>query len=144
MIIWSRWGIVVLLFVGLGVGLGFLLANLTGMVQPSGPVNGIFVGIGLSLAAVGLWVFVKFVVGTHIDKPKPAVMYEKLAEPVKDANGAVRTHRVIPIQHPETGQQVYTNPVSTFFFVPLKFWPFILGGIGLLVFAINLAISLGR
>ena len=43
-----------------------------------------------------------------------------------------RTHRVIPILHPETGQQVMTNPTSTLFFVPLRYWPFVLGGLGVL------------
>src|SRR5689334_21582935 len=114
MIIWSRWGIVVLLFVGLGVLLGFTLASVLGRAEKSGPSNGVWVGFGFVLSSVLLWVFVKFVVGTHIDRPRPAVMYEQLPQPVKLENGTTQTHRVIPIVHPETGQQVYTNPVSTF------------------------------
>lgn len=144
MIIWSRWGILVLLFVGLGVLLGFGIAGVTGLVASSGPINGVFVGIGLVLSAALLWVFTRFVVGTYIDKPRPAVMYEKLAEPVRDEAGAVRTHRVIPVLHQETGQQVWTNPVSTFFFVPLRYWPFVLGAIGVLIFVINLVVVLTR
>lgn len=137
MIIWSRWGIVVLLFVGLGVLLGFILSTILGMVEKSGPRNGVFIGIGLILSAGLLWVFVKKVVGTHIDIPRPAVMYEKLVEPVTLEDKTIQTHRVIPILHPETGQQLVTNPVSTFFFVPIKYWPFVLGAIGAVVLVIN-------
>ncbi len=140
MIIWSRWGILVFLFVGLGVLLGFSLASITGLAVASGPINGVFVGIGLVLSAALLWVFNRFVVGTYIDKPRPAVMYEKLAEPVRDENNAVQTHRVIPILHPETGQQVMTNPVSTFFFVPIRYWPFVLGALGLVILVINVVV----
>ena len=140
MIIWSRWGIVVLLFVGAGVGLGFLVMNLVGIRAASGAVPGIFVGIGFLLSSIGLWAFSKFVVGTYIDKRQPAVMWEQLAEPVVAGNGAKQTHRVIPILHPETGQQVYTNPVSTFFFIPIRFWVFVLPAIGAVILVINLVI----
>ena len=144
MIIWSRWGIVVLLFVGLGVLLGFALATIFGLVEASGPQNGVFIGVGLVLSAALLFVFVRLVVGIHIDKPKPAAIYEKLAEPIRHENGSVQTHRVIPVLHPETGQQVVTNPVSTFFFVPLRFWPFLLAGIGLIVLVVNLVVLVTR
>ena len=138
MIIWSRWGIIVLLFLGLGVGLGYAIGAVLGLVEGSGPVNGIFVGVGILVSSVLLFLFNRMVVGKHIDKPRPAVMYEKLAEPVRDQNNAVQTHRVIPILHPETGQQVMTHPVSTFFFVPLHFWPFVLAGLAVVVVLINL------
>ena len=67
MIIWSRWGFLAFLFVGVGVGLGFLLANLTGLAEESGPVSGVFVGAGLILAAVGLFFFDRHVVQKHLD-----------------------------------------------------------------------------
>ena len=54
MIIWTRWGILAFLFVGVGVGLGFLLANLTGLVRPAGSINGVFVGIGHNPAATSV------------------------------------------------------------------------------------------
>jgi hypothetical protein len=144
MIIWSRWGILVLLFVGLGVLLGFALAGITGLAAPSGPINGVFIGLGFILSAGLLWVFTRFVVGTHIDKPQPAVLYEKLAEPVRDENNALRTHRVIPVLHPETGQQIMTRPVSTFFFVPIRYWPYVLGALGAIIFVINLVVVVTR
>ena len=145
MIIWSRWGIVVLLFLGLGLGLGWALGWSIWLLQPSEPVNGIlFMGIGDILSAALLWLFVKYVVGTYIDKPRAAVMYEKLAEPIRNENNSIQTHRVIPILHPETGQQIYTNPVSSFFFIPLRFWPFLLGGIGVVVLVVGVVTGLTR
>jgi len=74
MIIWSRWGIVVLLFFGLGVGLGFLVMALLGIHEKSGPVNGIFVGLGFILSAVALYFFNREVVQKHLDKPRQAVV----------------------------------------------------------------------
>ena len=112
MIIWSRWGIVVLLFFGLGVGLGFLLMNLVGIHENGGPVAGIFVGLGFVLSGVALYFFNRFVVGHYIDKPQAAVLYEKLAEPVRAENGSVQTHRAIPVLHPETGQQIVTHAIG--------------------------------
>lgn len=138
MIIWSRWGILVLLFIGLGIGLGFAIGGALGLIQSGGPRNGVFVGIGFILSAVGLYFFDKYVVQKHLDKPRAAVIYEKLAQPVKLENGAVQTHRAIPVTHPETGQQLVTRPTSTFFFVPVRYWPFVLGGLGVVVFLINL------
>lgn len=142
MIIWSRWGIVVLLFIGLGVGLGFAIAGILGLVESSGPRNGVFVGIGFMLSAVGLYFFDKYVLDKHLDKPRAAVIYEKLAQPVKLENGATQTHRAIPVTHPETGQQLVTKPTSTFFFVSVRYWPFVMGGLGILVFIINLVVLL--
>lgn len=140
MIIWSRWGIVVLAFVGLGIALGFLIKSIVGIDATKGAGVGVFIGIGFILSGVLLWVFNRFVVGVHIDKPHAAVMYEKLAEPVRTESGAVQSHRVIPILHPETGQQIMTNPTSTFFFIPLRFWAYILPIIGVAIFVINLVL----
>ena len=56
-IIWTRWGILAFLFIGLGVGLGFGLKALLGFGASTGAVSGVFVGIGLLVAAAGLYVF---------------------------------------------------------------------------------------
>ena len=138
MIIWSRWGIVVLLFLGLGIGLGWALGWSIWLLQPSEPVNGIlFMGIGDILSAALLWLFVKYVVGTYIDKPRAAVMFEKLAEPIRNENNAIQTHRVIPILHPETGQQLMTQPTSSFFFIPIRYWVYVLPALVVVVLLIN-------
>ena len=140
MIIWSRWGIFVLLFLGLGIGLGFAIGGILGLIESSGPRNGVFVGIGFMLSAVGLYFFNKYVIDKHLDKPRAAVIYQKLAEPVRNENGTVQTHRAIAVTHPETGQQLVTKPTSSFFFVPVRFWPFVIGALGILVFLINLVV----
>lgn len=138
MIIWSRWGILVVPFIGIGVALGFLVKTIAGSTADRGAEVGVFIGIGLVLSAALLWVVVRYTVGKVIDKPKPAVMHERLAEPIRHENGAVQTHPVLPVLHPETGQQIMTRPTSTLFFIPVRFWPFIIAGIGLVVFAANL------
>ena len=128
MIIWSRWGIVVLLFVGLGVALGFLLMAALGIRENSGAVPGIFIGIGFILCAVALFFFDREVLQKHLDKPRAAVIYEG--------------GRAIPVLHPETGQQLVTQPSSSFFFIPVKYWVYVLPAIGLLLLVINTIVVL--
>jgi hypothetical protein len=137
MIIWSRWGIVVLAFVGLGIGAGFLIMNAVGVQSESGPVSGIFVGLGLMLSGVGLWFFTKHVLLAKLDKPRPVVVWEN-AVPATDAEGRVLGQRAIPVMHPETGQPMWTQPQSTFFFIPVVFWSYVLPVLGLVIFLANL------
>ncbi|MEP6482149.1 MAG: hypothetical protein ABJA94_09105 [Rhodoglobus sp.] len=145
MIIWSRWGILVILFFGLGVLLGFILMLVVGAPSSAGSLPGVFIGIGLMLSTVALYFFNKYVVDRHLDAPRAAVVYEKLAEPVRLDNGAVQTHRAIPLRHPETGQQLTTKPTSTLFFIPVRYWVFVLPAIGFIVFATSLvAVLSGR
>ena len=132
-----------LLFVGLGVLLGFGLAALLGFADAGSASNGVFVGIGFMLSGIALWAFNGFVVGRYIDKPKAAFFYERLAEPQPMADGRMTNTRAVPVLHPETGEQVWSRPVSTFFFIPIRFWVFILPAIGLLIFVINLVGLLG-
>jgi len=44
------------------------------------------------------------------------------------------------VLHPETGQPLVTQPTSSFFFVPVKYWVYVLPAIGLLVLVINLVV----
>jgi hypothetical protein len=142
MIIWSRWGIVVLLFIGAGIGLGFAIGAGFGAIRESGAHNGVFVGLGFLLSSVGLWFFDKYVVDKRLDKARPSVVYQPLPEPVKLANGSTQTHQAVQVLHPTTGEPLWVKPRSTFFFVPVKYWPFVLGVLGLIVFLINLIIVL--
>ena len=141
-IIWNRWGILILPIVALGVGIAFLLELILGVQQTSGAHAGIFVGLGLVFGGALVWVAVHYLVGKVIDKPKLATGLVQLAEPVTHPNGQVQTHQVVPLVDPATGQQAVRYPVSTLFFIPAKYWPFILGIIGGLVFLINLAVVL--
>jgi ABC-type antimicrobial peptide transport system permease subunit len=137
MIIWSRWGILAFLFIGVGVGLGFLLATILGVVERSGPVNGVFVGIGFVLSAVGLYFFNKYVMDRHLDKPRPMTITRPLAQPYTHPDGRVQTHEVVPAVDGQTGQPIVVQPRSTLFFIPMRFWPFIIAGLGVVVFIIN-------
>ena len=142
MIIWQRWGILAILFVGAGVGLGFLLKALFGVRENSGAPVGVFIGVGFVLAAAGLWAFDRFVLDRHLDKARPAYILEPLPEPVVNAQGVRQTHRQVPVVHPETGQQIFTQPRSSLFFIPFRFLPFVLGALGLVIFVVNLVVLL--
>lgn len=138
MIIWTRWGILAFLFFGIGVGLGFALKAVVGLGASSGAVDGVFVGIGFLIAAGGLYAFERFVVRVHLDKPRALYVTEQLAEPVPGPDGRMQTQRSVPAVHPETGVPVVYQPRSSLFFIPMRFWPFILGGIGVVSLVVNL------
>ena len=145
MIIWTRWGIFAFLFVGLGVGLGFLLKAVAGLGRVTEPsVSGIFVGLGFLISGVGLYVFDRFVVRAYLDKPRPLTVTRPLAQPYRHPDGRVQTHEVVPAVDPQTGQQFVVRPNSSLFFIPLRFWPFIITGLGLVVLVINLVVFLTR
>ena len=130
MIIWSRWGILVFVFVGLSVGLGFgLKALIAPDADTNGPTTNVVIGVAFLIGAAGLWAFAKYVL-PKMDKPTPAVIYEKLPEPVVNERGVKMTHRPVPVVNQETGEQVWNRPSSTFFFIPVRFWPYVLGAIG--------------
>jgi hypothetical protein len=137
MIIWQRWGILAFLFVGVGVGLGFLLAALFGLVEESGPVNGLFIGIGMLLSAVGLYFFDRYVVQKHLDRPRTLTVTRQLAEPYTHPDGRVQTHETVPAVDGRTGQPIVVQPKSTLFFVPMRFWPFVLAGLGAVLVVVN-------
>lgn len=136
MIIWTRWGILVLPFVGAGVLVGFGLAALLGLTQGGSAITGIFVGIGLIVAAAGFYFFEKLVMRVHIDKPYPVMLHQPA---VQLPDGTVQPPRQIPAVNPETGQPVWTRPSSSLFFIPVRFWPYVLGVIGILVLIVNIA-----
>ena len=135
MIIWSRWGIIAFVFIGLGVGFGFLLKAVAGLGSQTGSVSGVFVGIGLICTAVALFFFNRFVVARHLDRPRGMTMTRQLAVPYQHPDGRVQTHEVVPIVDPANGQQIVTRPRSTLFFIPIGIWPFIIaaGGVVALV-----------
>ncbi|WP_395639893.1 hypothetical protein [Pseudolysinimonas sp.] len=137
MIFWSRWGILAFLFLGVGVGLGFLLAGLTGLGEESGPVNGVFVGIGFLLSAVGLFFFNRYVLDRHLDKPRPLTATRQLATPYTHPDGRVQTHEVVPAVDGQTGQPIVVRPRSSLFFVPMRFWPFVIAALGVVLVIVN-------
>ncbi|SER23568.1 hypothetical protein [Microlunatus flavus] len=131
MIIWSRWGILVVLMAGLGAGSGFLLGAIVGALVPGlagSPAQGLFAGLGLIIGAVYTYLLDRFVLTPHLDKPRQQFVMQQLPQPVGG-----QTYRQVPLVHPETGQPIWVQPRSSLFFVPVRYWPAILASIGVLV-----------
>ena len=144
MIIWSRWGILAFLFIGVGVGLGFLLAAAFGLAQQSGPIVPVFIGIGFLLSSVGLFFFNRYVMDRHLDKPRPMTITRQLAQPYTHPDGRVQTHEVVPAVDGQTGQPIVVQPRSTLFFIPMRFWPFIIAGLGVVLILVNAVVLATR
>jgi len=137
MIIWTRWGILAFLFVGLGVALGFILYELFGPTDVrNSSLTGVFVGLGLILGGVGFYFFERFVMRVHLDKPRPVMLTQQA---VQLPDGSVQPARQVPAINPETGQPVWVQPSSSLFFIHVRFWPYIIAAIGLVAFVVNLA-----
>lgn len=135
MVIWSRWGILAFFFIALGVGIGFGLGSLAGYEDKGG---GIFVGIGLLIAAVALFLFDRFVLRRYLDKPRPVYAARPLAQPITHPDGQVQTQEWVPVVDQVTGQPLMEpGPTSTLFFIPLRFWPFIVAGAGLVLIIVG-------
>ncbi|GAA3573090.1 hypothetical protein GCM10022197_32350 [Microlunatus spumicola] len=139
MIIWSRWGILILVAVGLGVGTGALLDALLLPGRTNGPSFSMFMGVGLIAAAVYTYLLDRYVLRPHLDKPQQQFVLQPLPERVGN-----QTHRQIPVVNPQTGQPVYVQPRSSLFFVPVRIWPFVLAGIGILVTIVNAIALIAR
>lgn len=132
MIIWSRWGILVFLCIGLGVGTGALLDAIVFPGQSDGAPFGLFLGLGFVAAGVYTYLLDRFVVRPHLDRPQQQFVLEPLPQRVGN-----QTHRQVPLLHPETGQPIFVQPRSSLFFVPVRHWPVILAAVGILVALVN-------
>lgn len=140
MIIWSRWGIVVFVFFGLSVGLGFALkALLTPSTGSNEASTNLFLGTGFIVGAVALWAFARFAL-PRLDRASPSFVYQKLPEPVLNDRGVKVTHRPVAVVNQETGQQIWNRPSSTFFFIPVRFWAYPVAAIGV----VNVIVGLTR
>jgi hypothetical protein len=131
-IIWSRWGILVLLAVMPGVLVGGLLGTAFDG-GSAGPGFAVFFGFGLVLSGLCVYLLDHFVIARHLDKPRQHVVLQPLAQPITHPNGVRQTHQQIPLVNPQTGEPVWVRPSSSLFFIPTRIWPFILAGIGILV-----------
>ncbi len=133
MIIWSRWGILVLVMLGLGGGTGALLNLVFDPGATSGPGSGLFAGVGLVMAGVYTYLLNHFVITRHLDKPRQQVVLQPLPQPYVHPNGVRQTHQQVAVLHPETGQPLFVRPRSSFFFVPVAAWPYVFAVIGVAV-----------
>lgn len=130
-IIWQRWGILVVLFALVGVLLGVLLGLLSG--NSKGPGIWVLIGAGVAAAGVGLHFFTRRVVDVHLDKPRPLVVTQDLEQAYIDEYGRSRTQRTEAVVDPETGEPVLAKPTSSLFFVPMKYWSYVLAVLGVVV-----------
>ncbi|KQQ52981.1 hypothetical protein [Plantibacter sp. Leaf314] len=141
MIIWTRWGIVVFLIFGLSVGAGFLIKAVTvPNLDDSAPQTGVFVGIGFLLGAVACWAFGKYALA-KLDAPRPVVVWQQLAQPYVNEHGLTVKQEAVPVLHPQTGEQLYSRPSSTLFFIPVRFWAFIIAAIGVVAIVVGFVSS---
>jgi len=133
MIIWSRWGILVVVLAALGAGTGSILGAIFTPSDLTKDESQRWVGIGLIIAGAYVWLFTKYVLGRFLDKPRPVTIAQALPEPVRLENGAMSNTRIVPVLHPETGEPLWTKPSSSLFFIPFVAWTFILPIIGLII-----------
>ena len=141
MIIWSRWGILVLVAAMPGILLGGLLGTAMNDGVGSGPGFGVFFGFGLVMSGLCVYLLDHFVIARHLDKPRQQLVMQPLAQPVVHPNGVRQTHQQVPLVHPQTGEPLWVRPSSSLFFIPTRIWPFILAAVGVVVTIVN-AISL--
>jgi hypothetical protein len=131
-LIWSRWGIVVAALALLGLGTGFLIqAGLlaVGTVQDADRSSTLFAGLGLAIGGGYIWLFERYILTRHLDKPRLYSRTVPLDQPQTLADGTVQTHVQTTFQ---------ARPRSTFFFVPFKYWWIISTAIGGLVFIVGI------
>ena len=125
MIIWSRWGILVVLFAALGAGIGAGIGTALG-------TPGLVAGVGLLVAAVGIWAFDRYVLLPHLDRPRPVYVNQPLPVPETAPDGSQVTVRTVPALN-QQGQPIAVRPRSTLFFVPFGLWAWIVGVVGVVV-----------
>jgi hypothetical protein len=130
----TRFGWTVVAFGILGAAGGLILAVVTGEALAR---TGLFVSAGLVAGAALLALFDLAVVRPVLDRPVPAVAYEKLPQPVIE-NGIRITHRPVPAVDRVTGEPILTRPRSTLFGLGVLTWSVVLGGIGAIVAVSNL------
>jgi hypothetical protein len=76
-----------------------------------------------------------------LDRPRQQVVLQPLAQPYVHPDGVGQTHQQVAPVHPQTGEPVWVRPRSSLFFIPVRYWPFVVAGIGI-VLTISSAVRL--
>jgi hypothetical protein len=134
-IIWSRWGFLVVLIALAGMGFGGLLSAVFASV---GGLQPVFFGVGLLLAGAGIWAFDQYVL-PKMDKPRPVLV---MSPPTVDQWGRPVPGRPVQAVNPQTGQPLFRRTQSTLFFIPFGIWTWVVGGVGALLLVAGAVSSL--
>lgn len=132
-IVWSRWGILALLFVVAAVALGPLVITpvLFGENATPGQFS-IGMGIGALLVAAVMWLVVWLTVGKVIDKPTPL----KNLVALSDDQGNYVRHEAVEVRD-ASGAPIIQQPRSTLFWIPVTIWPYVIAGFGVVAIVLS-------
>lgn len=136
MLIWTRWGwlMVLIAFLVCGVtasivrGIATWVAARTYSVAPEAVTAGIaFVITGALVHVVALTLYARLPAFRTIDVP--------LEEPYRDESGRAIAFRTVEVLDERTGRPINDRRASTIFFVPVRYWGAILaiGGVGCII-----------
>lgn len=132
LLIWRRWGILVVLLALLGLGTGLIIHagfQSVGIVHGSHRSENLFAGFGWVLGGGYIWLFDRYVLRRHLDKPRLYNQTVPLDPPrlLPDGQWQLSVERPVLAEPPQ----------STLFFVPFKYWSIVLVALGVLVIVIN-------
>jgi hypothetical protein len=132
-IIWQRWGIIPLVFVIAGFALGLGVSAGLGL-RAVPHLTDLSIGLGVVLAAVATLLFDRLLVRPRLDRPVQGFVDEYVPP---QAEGLAATIRRVPAFDPETGEPILVVPRSSLFFIPLRFLPAVIGGLGVILVMVN-------
>lgn len=133
MIIWSRWGFLTFICIGLGVGMALgIVPALTGE-TPTGLTPAVII---FGVAGLLNLLLVQFVYA-RLDKPRPVTYTVALPQPIVHPNGVKQTSEVRTALD-EEGNPLWRRPSSSLFFIPVRAWTwiFLIGAVVLLVISL--------
>lgn len=134
LLIWRRWGIVVVLLALLGLGTGLLIHagfQSVGIVHGSHRSENLFAGLGWIIGGGYIWLFDRYILRPHLDKPRLYNQTVQLDPPQLLPDGQLQ----LSVERPVLAQP--PQPQSTLFFVPFKYWSIVLVALGGFVIAFN-------
>lgn len=114
--IFSRWGFLSFLSIGIGVAVALPVAAAVGL-----PNSGVHIGAmvftvtALVNVALALWVY------PRLDRPRPVTVLQPLPQPVPRQDGTAQTHQVVHAVDRD-GNQIWRTPRSRLFFIPATLW----------------------
>lgn len=131
MIVWTRWGIVMILGLPITLAINYPLLHLLGLNPDdrSPNITALF-GVCLMLSGVVMYFVERYVVRGWLDRPKPVWTTVPLLQPYVDQTGRTQTQQAVQAVD-EQGRPIMQHFKSTLFFIPTPAWPFIYAIIGL-------------